>query len=192
MGVLPAPGLTACSHPLARTNATVKPALLDNLKALHADSFGWALACCGWQRAMADDVLQESYLRVADGRARFAGRATPRTFFFGVIKRVAAEHQLSDKRSAIHSLRLQQQGQPDAIEACSEETLYRDPAARQLQTALKQLAVRQREVLHLVFYAELTLEDAAETLQISVGSARTHYHRGKQRLAKLLAEQSDE
>ena len=170
----------------------MKPALLDTLKTVHADSFGWALACCGWQRAMAEDVLQDAYLRVADGRALFAGRSSPRTWFFGVIKRVAAEHQRSQNRSAILSLRLLRQGQDDAIENCSGESLYRDQAARQLQAGLMQLAVRQREVLHLVFYAELTLEEAAQTLQISLGSARTHYHRGKQRLAKLLAEQIDE
>jgi RNA polymerase sigma-70 factor (ECF subfamily) len=170
----------------------VKPALLDTLEALHADSFGWALACCGWQRAMAEDVLQDAYLRVADGRARFAGRSSPRTWFFGVIKRVAAEHRRSQNRSAILSLRLLRQGQDEKIETCSGEGLYRDQAARQLQAGLMQLAERQREVLHLVFYAELTLEEVAQTLQISLGSARTHYHRGKQRLAKLLAEQADE
>ena len=126
----------------------MKPALLDTLKALHADSFGWALACCGWQR--------------------------------------------SHNRSAILSLRLLRQGQDEATEACSGESLYRDQAARQLQAGLMQLAPRQREVLHLVFYAELTLEETAQTLQISLGSTRTHYHRGKQRLAEFLGEQADD
>ena len=69
----------------------MKPALLDTLKALHADSFGWALACCDWHRQQAEDVLQESYLRVLDGRARFSGRSTEKTWFYGVIRRVAAE-----------------------------------------------------------------------------------------------------
>jgi DNA-directed RNA polymerase specialized sigma24 family protein len=32
----------------------------------------------------------------------------------------------------------------------------------------------------------LTIEQAAETLAISVGSARTHYERGKQRLFESL------
>ena len=32
----------------------------------------------------------------------------------------------------------------------------------------------------------LTIEEAAETLAISVGSARTHYERGKRRLAERL------
>ena len=46
------------------------PALLDSLQVLHAASFGWAMACCAWQQDLAEDVLQEAYLRVLDGRAR--------------------------------------------------------------------------------------------------------------------------
>ena len=185
------PGLAGYSQIPARAKAAVKPALLDTLKVLHADSFGWALACCEWQQAMAEDVLQEAYLRVADGRAHFSGKSTPGTWFFGVIKRVASEQRRSQNRTALLSLRLIRQGQSDATQHCAGENIYRDQAARRLQAGLMQLATRQREVLHLVFYAELTLEEAAETLQISLGSARTHYHRGKQRLAELLQEDVD-
>ena len=49
-----------------------------------------------------------------------------------------------------------------------------------------QLSERQRSLLHLVFYHGLTVDDAADALGISVGSARTHYARGKARLAVLL------
>lgn len=170
----------------------MKPALLDTLQDQHAASFGWALACCAWQRAVAEDVLQEAYLRVADGRAHFSGKATAKTWFFGVIKRVAAEQLRSQQRRTLLNLRLLHEKQNEAAQACSGDNVYRDQAAGRLQEALMLLAPRQREVLHLVFYAELTLEEAAEALQVSVGSTRTHYHRGKQRLAELLKEQKDE
>ena len=173
-----------------QAGAPVKQTLFDDLKEQHADNFGWAMACCAWQRAVAEDVLQESYLRVLDKRAKFSGRSTAKTWFFGVIKRVAAEYQQSDKRRVLLNLRLAAtDGEVPASHAESPgETIYRNEHAGQLQRALMQLAQKQREVLHLVFYSELTLEETARTLQLSLGSVRTHYHRGKQRLAHLLQE----
>ena len=176
--------------------SVVQP-VLDAVKAQHADNFGWALACCARHRDIAEDVLQEAYLRILDGRAKFAGRSSHKTWFFAVIKRVAVDVQRTQKRRYMLNLHMVATDQALAVEHGADrsnplsESISRGQSAQQLQQALMQLSVRQREVLHLVFYAELTLEASAEILDISLGSARTHYHRGKERLAEILKLDND-
>ncbi|HEX4561957.1 MAG TPA: sigma-70 family RNA polymerase sigma factor, partial [Gemmatimonadales bacterium] len=70
----------------------------------------------------------------------------------------------------------------------TDECLERQERRGQLAKALERLSRRQREVLLLVFYHEHTIEEAAAVLEIGVGSARTHYERGKARLRELLKE----
>jgi len=43
-------------------------------------------------------------------------------------------------------------------------------------------------VLHLVFYQELTIEEASRVMNVSLGTARTHFDRGKRRLREILVE----
>src|SRR5947199_92375 len=64
-----------------------------SLAELHPASAGWALSCCRWDREEAEEVLQVAYLKILDGRARFGGRSSFRTWLFGVIRRTAAEHR---------------------------------------------------------------------------------------------------
>src|SRR4051812_35877395 len=59
----------------------------------HRAAFGWALGCCRGDRALAEDVLQTAYLKMMDGRARFAGQSEFRTFLFGVVRRTASEER---------------------------------------------------------------------------------------------------
>jgi RNA polymerase sigma-70 factor (ECF subfamily) len=66
------------------------------IEKLHPAGFAWSMACCDRNRERAEDVLQASYLKILDGRARFAGRSSFRTFLFGVIRRTAAEERMSD------------------------------------------------------------------------------------------------
>src|SRR5437016_8063731 len=78
-----------------------------DLERLHAESYGWALACCGYDRDSAADVLQSAYLKVLDGSARFAQRSAFRTWLFGVIRRTAAEERRSGlrrRRLNVHAL----------------------------------------------------------------------------------------
>jgi RNA polymerase sigma-70 factor (ECF subfamily) len=58
--------------------------------------------------------------------------------------------------------------------------------ASAVASGLAQLSERQREVLHLVFYHDMRIEDAAQVMGISVGAARTHYERGKKMLAARM------
>jgi RNA polymerase sigma-70 factor (ECF subfamily) len=172
--------------------------VLEQLQMHHADNYGWALACCAWHRDSAEDVLQEAYLRVVEGRARYGGKAALRTWFFSVIKHVAAEMQRRQKRQGLLALRVwgsagvgaadAPHSDPEALSAGLEDAQI----GAELRTALLQLTQRQRDMLHLVFYSELTVEEAATALGIGVGSARTHYHRGKARLGELLALEADD
>ena len=174
------------------TDHSTPSALLEELRAGHAQNYGWALNCCAWQRDLAEDLLQEAYLRVLDGRARFRGESAARTWFFAVIRTVSMEMQRSRNRWAILALRPGWGGQAGRETAVADgpdtpdQLAELDQSCEELRRALLQLPARQREVLHLVFYADCTLEESAQTLRISLGSVRTHYHRGKRRLAELL------
>ncbi len=164
------------------------PDLERELDRTHAAAFGWALACCGGDRVLAEDVLQTSYLKILDGRARFDGRSSFTTWLFGVVRWTAAEER---RRARLHAwlplgwLQIMQapDGKQDAAAGVT-----RSEATRQLEQALATLPRRQREVLHLVFYQDLTIAEAAAVLGVSLGTARTHYERGKSALRPLLRE----
>ncbi len=156
-----------------------------SLAELHPASAGWALSCCRWDREEAEEVLQMAYLKILDGRARFGGRSSFRTWLFGVIRRTAAEHRRGRwLRSAVGLA--WRDGYPSPPSPSAEARLGEAQSGQVLRAALRELPARQREVLHFVFYQEMTLDEAARVLGISPGSARTHYHRGKAALQQRL------
>ena len=154
----------------------------------HAASYGWTLSCVGWNDADAEDVLQTTYVKVISGRARFGGRSAFRTWLFGVIRQTAREHARRDRshtrRAELLALEVASSG--GAADPEAEACVDRAETSRALVEALAQLPDRQREVLHLVFYQDLTIREAAEVMEVSLGSARVHYERGKARLRSIL------
>lgn len=156
------------------------------LQALHPATFGWALACCRRNREEAEDVLQASYVKILSGAARFDGRSSLKTFVFGVIRTTAADQR---RRRWIRSLALARwlETRPAGSRATSPEaSAHESEQSRRLLAALATLPRRQRELLHLVFYQDCTVEEASRVLAMSVGAARTHFDRGKKRLRQVL------
>ncbi len=174
----------------AVSKARMSRPLIQVLQEHHEDSWGWALSVCDWDRHTAEDVLQDAYLRVLDGRARFRGKSSAKTWFFSVIRRVGSEH----RRAGLRGARLARKwfaANDEVAPDAAFEGAGEDEATTRFRRLLQGLSQRQREVLHLVFYCGLTVEEAAATLGLSVGSARTHYHRGKAQLAGQLERDHD-
>jgi RNA polymerase sigma-70 factor (ECF subfamily) len=158
------------------------------LEELHPSSFGWALGCCRHDRDEAEEALQTVYLKVLEGRARFDGRSSFKTWLFGVIRHTAMAQTRRRWMRQAAMFRWMRSSADPAPDLETDAVLEISERARQIARALSGLARRQREVLELVFYHEMTIEQAAATLGVSVGSARVHYQRGKRRLGALLQE----
>jgi RNA polymerase sigma-70 factor (ECF subfamily) len=157
--------------------------LAQQLEALHPHSFGWAMACCDRRREDAEDVLHDVYMMVLSGDARFEGRSTLKTWLFGVIRRTAASRRRRDLLHSVLGMRIDRPAPPSTPE---EDVVTADRRAR-TRSAISRLSARQRQVLQLVFYHDTTIEEAATIMNVSIGSARTHYHRGKARMAAMLS-----
>jgi RNA polymerase sigma factor (sigma-70 family) len=157
-------------------------------ESLHPESWGWALACCGRDRELAEDVLQTAYVRIISRRARFNGDSTLKTWVFGVIRWTALgerRRQLFWKRRHVSA-----NAAEDFADSArgADVTIEQSDLRARLIHALNDLPRRQREVLQLVFYHSLTIKEAAGVMGVSLGSARTHYERGKKALAQKLGE----
>jgi RNA polymerase sigma factor (sigma-70 family) len=160
--------------------------LRHQLEQLHEMSYGWALNCCSFQPNEAEDILQTVYQKVLEGRARYHGKSLFKTWLFAVIRNTAANER---RRRWLRAFRL--------VDYARERDLDCEPSRAAgiggdverlaiFRSLLGKLPQRQREVLHLVFYQDHTIEAASVVMGVSLGSARTHYERAKHRLAEWI------
>src|SRR5215203_2123523 len=156
--------------------------LKAELEQLHPSSFGWALSCCSQNRSDAEEVLQIVYLKILQGKAVYRGESQLQTWLFAVIRKTAISER---RKQLIHSLNPIVSTKSEVNDEI-ESGFERSEIQRRFRQALAQLPTRQRETLHLVFYQDLSLTEAAEVMNVSVGSVRRHYERGKKRLREAL------
>ena len=156
------------------------------LAELHPASYGWAVACCG-NRDQAEEVLQTVYLRLLEGRgAEFQGRSTFRTWLFRVIRNAARDQQRRRWFDRVVNLEfLARSAQATAEPEVDQE------AATAIRAAVNRLSPRQRQVAHLVFYENMTIDEAAKVMEVALGTARRHYDRAKQALRQTLTPLQD-
>ncbi len=153
----------------------------------HAAAYGWAVTCCRGNRTLAEDVLQASYLKVLSRSARFDEESSFRTWLFGVIRNTAREHR---RRAVMDELRLDRIFRRRVDASSAEESTGVEVELRHLvRSTLNAVSSRQREVLHLVFYERMTVDEAAVVMGVAAGTARRHYERGKHAMRRRLAKQ---
>ena len=153
------------------------------LEAIHSQLFGWALTRCGFDRSAAEDLMQEAYVAVLSGAARFDNKSSLKTFLFGVVQNLAR----SRFRQIALRIRLVTTYAAEADDEGPDAAQMDDRDSRRVWKAVEALPMRQRDVTELVFCRDMTIEEAAAVMGVSVGTGRVHYDRAKKALAGRLS-----
>lgn len=148
------------------------------LEAMHGQVFGWALSRCNYEQELAEDLVQQAYVELLTGRARFDGTSSLKTFVFSVVQNLARSRF---RRRATH-LRLVHKAVPaddvqQFVEPLQTEVVWK---------AVRALPARQRDIVELVFCRDLTVEEASRVMGVSTGTGRVHYDRAKKALREKL------
>ncbi|WP_078992948.1 SigE family RNA polymerase sigma factor [Streptomyces sp. MMG1121] len=122
--------------------------------------------------ASCEDVVQEAFIRVHSARKRV--RDPEKTLAY--LRQTVVNLSRSTLRRRILGLKLLSKPMPDM--ASAEEGAYDQLERRDLIKAMKGLQRRQREVLVLRYFADMTEAQVAESLGISLGSVKAYGSRG--------------
>src|SRR6201747_548569 len=148
--------------------------------------------------AVAEEVVQDTWLGVVRGIEHFEGRSSFRTWLLRILVNRAKSTGASESRSfavgdagpVVDSSRFDASGAwmspPQHWVEDSEASLLAESMAEQIRSALEELPGRQREVLLLRDVDGLSSEEVCEVLDISEGNQRVLLHRGRSRLRQVL------
>lgn len=122
--------------------------------------------------AACEDVVQEAFIRIHSARNQV--RDPDKTLAY--LRQTVVNLSRSALRHRILGLRLLPKPMPDM--ASAEEGAYDALERDQLIVALRGLQRRQREVLVLRYFSDMTDAQVAEALGISIGSVKAYASRG--------------
>jgi RNA polymerase sigma-70 factor (ECF subfamily) len=156
-------------------------------------------------RAVAEEVVQETWLAILDGLPRFEGRSSLRTWMFRILANRARTRAVREGRqmpfSAFGNPAEEGDGQIEA-EYFDERGYWREPLQRwagdperltetgelvaHIERAMEALPERQRAVLLLRDVRGWTSDEVRNALDLSETNQRVLLHRARARVRSLL------
>ena len=151
--------------------------------------------------AVAEEVVQETWLAVLRGLDGFEGRSAFRTWLFAILVNKAKASGARERRAvpiedpgpAVDASRFDDTGHwRTAPEHWVEAAADRDHAAKiaaRIRTAVTDLPDRQAQVVTLRDLQGLSSEQVCQVLGISEGNQRVLLHRGRSRLRQIIEDE---
>jgi RNA polymerase sigma factor (sigma-70 family) len=133
-------------------------------------------------RGYAEDLLQVALVRTA--RHWEQARVAPAAYAYRVLINLMHDRRRHESRRVAERPLDDDDGAGLRVVDDAESVIDRDAIIR----AVKLLAPRQREVVVLRFFADLSVSETAEAIGSSPGSVKTHTSRALARLRELLAD----
>jgi RNA polymerase sigma-70 factor (ECF subfamily) len=132
-------------------------------------------------RAAAEDLAQEVFVKLWQALPRYDGRAQLSTWIYAITRNAAVSALRARRRSVSLS---------DAAVMAEVEALAAEPAAEpgdpELRRRIESLPEKQRQAVTLYYLDERTVEEVAEMMGLPANTVKTHLHRARASLAAAL------
>jgi len=146
----------------------------------------WRLVAHLADVGLADDLTQETYLRAIPSLARFAGRATARTWLLSIARRVVVDHIRASRSRPRTTRSVDWTEAADQRQAAAHRATAGFEDVVELNVLLDHLDPERREALVLTQVLGLTYAEAAEVCGCPVGTIRSRVARARDDLDLLL------
>lgn len=137
---------------------------------------------------LAADAAQDVFVRAHRGLRRFRFKAAPFTWLYRTTKNVCYEY---NNRRGFEPL----PDEPVSAAPPADSQLDQATIAARIRTLVAQLPERQRDVVMLRIFEELSVEQTAKVMGCRPGTVKAHLHKAIERLKLdkgVLTEGSDE
>lgn len=132
----------------------------------------------GWDAALADDLAQETFIKVYKSLHQYRGNAKFFTWMYRIAYNTFAAHCRKRKEEVHRELdEIPDQGFSTETEA----DLHRDFAR-----ALKMFLPEQRMALHLFYQRELSHSEIAEIMDCPLGTVKSYLSRSQEKLKQQM------
>ena len=132
----------------------------------------------------ADDVLQNTYIKVFKNIKNFRGESKLFSWMFRIANNEALTFIKQKSRKLGLSLNEFNEKQVNQLEA--DVYFEGDAIALKLQLAVANLPEKQRLVFNLKYYEELKYDEISEILETSVGALKASYHHAVKKIKNEL------
>ena len=143
----------------------------------------------------ARDLAQEAFVKAYENLGKFKAESRFYTWFYRILANGCKDHLRKKKvRAAISfGLRRDEENREDSFEDriadssrnAKEEILNRE-LGQELYKALEKLPFRQKSAFTLRYLEGMSLEEAGEAMQVSVGAVKAHLWQALQKMKKIL------
>jgi RNA polymerase sigma-70 factor, ECF subfamily len=154
-------------------------------------------------RAVAEEVVQDTWLGVVKGIERFEGRSSLQTWLFRILanrartagsrERRSVPVDLQEEEAAVPSHRFNAEGAwtepPVPWTDAVEDRLLASASAGHVRELIATLPETQRQVVELRDVAGLSAADACEILGLTDANQRVLLHRGRSRVRGMLEQE---
>ena len=139
-------------------------------------------------RADADDLLQETWLRIHRVRHTYRPGESVLPWFYSIAHHVRIDHYRRSSRTAAREQSV------DDISQVAATNSTEGSQADDLEALLAPLPASQREVIEMLKVAGMSLEEVARATSSTVGSVKQKVHRAYKRLREKMraVESTDE